>query len=755
MRLEDERLLRGEGVYTADVAQAGALHAVFVRSPHANARIAAIDVRAALAMPGVVAVLTGEDLRDLGSIQPLVARKRADGSPMYAPPRPPLARGHVRFVGDPYALVLGETAAAAQDGADAVIADFHPLPAVADVEAALEDGAPRVWDAIPDNACFVWEAGDRDAAAHAIAAAAHVTRATIRVSRASANPMEPRGALASYDGASGVYTLVAGVQSPWQARFLLAVQALGVSEDRLRVIAPDVGGSFGMKGQTYPEYAALLAAAARTGRPVRWIAGRAESLASDDHGRDCVMRGELALDGDGRFLALRLECASALGAYLSTRGTLTAVDNIPGITGVYRIPAGHARVTGVHTNTSSISPYRGAGRPEASLLIERLVDLAARETNRDPAALRRLNTLRTDELPWRTPFGFEYDSGDFTGCLERALERCDHEGFERRRRDSAARGLLRGFGLANVIARAMSGQFESASVSLAADGAVEIATGGVSHGQGHATVFRHMAAQRLGAPVCEVRYASGDTALFAAAVGTFGSRTAGLAGAALTIALDAFIEKALAAAALQMNTSAEALAFRNGAVVAPDGARMSLSALAARVGEPLVAQARYTPQAATFPNGCHACEVEIDPETGVTSVDRYVVVEDVGVVLDHHVVRGQLIGGVAQGLGQALMEQVHYDPSGQLVSATFMDYAMPRASDMPQIDTASHPQPTKVNPLGVKGGGEGGTVGALPAVQNAIANALAHLDIRELPMPATPERIWRLIRDGSQRSGSA
>lgn len=755
MRLEDERLLRGEGVYTADVAQAGALHAVFVRSPHAHARIAAIDTSAARASAGVVAVLTGEDLRDIGSIRPLVARKRADGSPMFTPPRPPLARGRVRFVGDPFALVLAENAAAAQDGADAVAADLQPLPAVVDVEAALVGGAPRVWDEIPDNACFVWEAGDADAAARAIASAAHVTRATIRVSRASANPLEPRGALASFDAGSGVYTLVAGVQSPWQARSLLAAQALGVSEDRLRVVAPDVGGSFGMKGQTYPEYAALLAASARTGRPVRWIAARSESLASDDHGRDCLMRGELALDADGRFLALRLECASALGAYLSTRGTLTAVDNIPGVTGVYRIPAGHARVTGVHANTSSISPYRGAGRPEAALLIERLVDLAARETGRDPAALRRLNTLRADELPWRTPFGFEYDSGDFPGCLERALERADHAGFEARRRESAARGRLRGFGLANVIARAMSGQFESASVRLSPDGSIEIATGGVSHGQGHASVFRRMAAQRLGAPVTDIRYASGDTALFDAAVGTFGSRTAGLAGAALASALDAFVEKALAAAALQMNTSADALSFGKGAIVAPGGASLSLSALAARAGEPLAAQARYAPQAATFPNGCHACEVEIDPETGVARVERYAVVEDVGVVLDHDIVRGQLIGGVAQGLGQALMEQVHYDPSGQLMSASFMDYAMPHASDVPGVETASHPQPTKANPLGVKGGGEGGTVGALPAIQNAIADALAHIGVRELPMPATPERIWRLIRDADKRSGSA
>ena len=422
-----------------------------------------------------------------------------------------------------------------------------------------------------------------------------------------------------------------------------------------------------------------------------------------------------------------------------TRGTLTAVDNIPGITGVYRIPVGHARVTGVHTHTASISPYRGAGRPEAALLIERLVDLAAQETKRDPVALRRINTLRTSELPWRTPLGFEYDSGDFPGCLDLALARADHAGFEQRRRDSHARGLLRGFELANVIARAMSGQFESASVRLAPDGAIEIATGGVSHGQGHATIFRRMAAERLGAPVETIRYAAGDTALFEAAVGTFGSRTAGLAGAALTSALDAFTQAARAEAALQMNAAADEIVLKDGAVWAPGGAVLSLSALAERASAPLLAKARYTPQAATFPNGCHACEVEIDPETGVTRVDRYVVVEDVGTILDHDIVRGQLIGGVAQGVGQALMEQVRYDSSGQLLSGSFMDYAMPRAADAPRVDTQSHPQPTAVNPLGVKGGGEGGTVGALPAVQNAIASALAHLGVRDIPMPATPE----------------
>ena len=750
-RIEDDRFLRGAGFYSDDITLPGAAFAVFVRSPHAHADIVSIDTKDACALPGVVSVITGADLvaAGLGKIKPMVNRPRDDGRPMWVPPRWPLATGSAHFVGDPVAMVIAETQSAAMDAAEAVTIEWAPLPAVLDIEEAMAPDAPRVWSDLPDNACFHWSAGDDAASQRAFAEAAHVTTLKVPVSRVSANAMEPRAAIAAYDAAADRFTLTTGLQSPWQVRKILSEQVLAIAPEKLRVISPDVGGSFGMKGQTYCEYGALLYAAKVLDRPVKWTATRSESLLTDDHGRDVVMTGSLALDADGRILAIRVEGLTALGAYLSTRGTNTAVANILGIAGVYRVPAMFVRLVGVHTNTGSISPYRGAGRPEASLLIERLMDVAADETGRDPVELRLTNTLTSDELPYSNPLGFVYDSGDFHGTLARALQIGDRDGFAERRAASEAAGRLRGFGIANVIARAMDGRFESARASLRPDGQIGLAVGSVSHGQGHATVFSDLAAAILDVVRETIVYESGDSDLFENAVGTFGSRTAGIGGAAVDQAVRVLRERLLGAAGQQLNCGPGDVVFSGGVFTSPQGSSLSLAELAARTDTSLSAEAIYTPDAPTYPNGCHVCEVEIDRQTGVPTIARYIVVEDVGTVLNHMIVDGQIHGGVAQGVGQALWENVVYEAdSGQMLTGAFTDYVMPRADDLPFFDVESRPCPTTVNPLGVKGGGEGGTIGALPALQNAIADALRPFGVRDMPMPASAEALWQLMNGG-------
>lgn len=750
-RVEDERLVTGRGRYAADVLPPAVLEAVFIRSPYAHADILTLDAAEAAAVAGVVAVFSGVDLAHLGGIPTLAKRRRPDGSDMGTTPRPPLTADRARFVGDPVALVVAETPAAARDAAERVAIEWGERPAVVDIAAAMRPGAPLVWEELGDNAAFVWEAGDAEAVAACFARAAHLVRREFRVSRVTANPLEPRAAVASFDAATGRYDLEAPVQAPWQARDILA-RVLRIEPERLRVHSGDIGGSFGMKGQTFPEYGALLYAAERLRRPVRWVCERTEGLVSDDQGRDVVMTGALALDGEGRFLALQVEGLTALGAYLSTRGTLTAVDNVPGMVGVYRIGAMHARFTGVHTHTPSISPYRGAGRPEAAFLIERLVDEAARETGRDPLALRRLNSLTAADMPWRTPLGFIYDSGDFAAVLDRAVEVADVAGFAARRAASEARGRRRGLGVANVVARAMASQFETAAVALSGDGTATLTVGSVSHGQGHETVFRQILADELGLDPAKVAYVAADSDALAAGVGSFGSRTAGIGGAAVRAAAAKAREAAAGAAARRLNRGVDELAFEAGGFVAADGARLSLAEAVAAEPGGIAAEARYAPEAPTFPNGCHVVEVEVDPETGAVAVDRYAVVEDVGTVLNPMIVKGQIHGGIAQGVGQVTMEEVRFDPdSGQPLSGSFMDYAMPRASDLPMFTVESRPAPTPMNPLGVKGGGEGGTIGALPAVTSAILDALAPLGVTDVPMPATPAAVWEAIRRAGQR----
>ena len=749
--------MAGQGCYTDDIAVEGALPGVFLRAPHAHAVLRRIDASDASAMPGVALVLTGQDIADagLGTIQPLLRRPAPDGEPMPVPPRPPLLRDTARFAGDPVALVLAESRAAAEDAAEAIEVDWDAAPAVTDIRAAVLPGAPQVWpDLAPGNVAYLWHAGDEDGTTAALATSAHVTELTIPVTRTTACPLEPRTVIAQYDAADGRFHLTTGLQAPWQARDLLARDVFGIPADRISVSVPDVGGSFGMKGQTFPEFGALLHAARVAGRPVRWCPTRSESLLTDDQGRDVVMTGRLGLDADGRITAIALDGLTALGAYLSARGTLTTVDNVPGICGPYRVPVAHARMRGVYTHTPPISPYRGAGRPEASLLIERLIDVAARETGRDPVALRRLNLLTPAELPCRTALGFVYDCGDFPAVMDAVLALGDQAGLSARKLESAARGMWRGCGLAVIIARAANGQFEAARLTLASDGGLTLACGAVSHGQGHETVFPALAAGVLGVDPARIVYQSGRSDLFDAAVGTFGSRSAGIAGPAVVAAADALIAALRPEAARALNAGAAELRFAEGAFAAPDHSRITLDALARRLADPVSGAGRFAPRDGTFPNSAHLCEVEVDPETGAVVVDRYSIVEDVGTVLNDAIVKGQIHGGIAQGLGQAMAERIAFDPdSGQPLTGSLMDFALPRAADLPLFRTASRPVPTDRNPLGAKGAGEGGTIGALPAFQNAIADALAPIGLRDVPMPATANALWALIADKSSGKG--
>ncbi len=706
-----------------------------------------IDPTSALVIDGVLDVLTGAELEaaGLGAIRPLARRNGPNGEPMWLPPRLPLTADVARYVGDPIALVIAETPVAALDGAEAATIEWAVLDAVTGIKGAIEEEAPEIWPDAPGNIAYAWSVGDDPAtAAVAIERAAHVTTCHVHVSRTTATPMEGLAALAEFEG--GRYRLTAGLQAPWQTRGILAKQVLGIAPEDLDIVVPDVGGSFGMKGQTFPEYGALLFAARKLDRPVRWIAARSEGLVADDQGRDVMMTGQLALDEAGDILAIRMEGVTALGAYLSTRGTLTTVDNVPGICGPYRVPVAFASMRAVYTNTPSISPYRGAGRPEASLLIERLIDQAARETGRDPVELRQRNMLAPTELPHTTTLGFTYDSGDFPAALRHALGLSDRDGFSARRLASEERGWLRGFGVASVIARSASGQFEMARIELGPDGRLRLDCGAVAQGQGHATTFTALAAHVLGVDRETIDYVSGRSRLFEAAVGTFGSRSAGIAGPAVEKAACALIEDLKPAAARELNAEAAGVRYEAGVFLSQDR-QISLDQLAGKLDAPIAAEARFAPEAPTFPNSAHVCEVEIDRETGAVRVDTYIVVEDVGTVLNPAIVKGQVHGGIAQGLAQAMDEAIVFDQAtGQPLTGSFMDFAVPRAGDLPSFVVESHPVPTLNNPLGVKGAGEGGTIGALPAFQNALADALSPFGVKDIPMPATSEAIWLLMQ---------
>ncbi len=759
-RVEDARFLRGAGRFVDDVQVVGAARLYVLRSPHAAARIARLDASAARNMPGVLLVLAGADVEGLGVLRCITPRHRRDGKPLTQTPWRMLAQGEVRYVGDAVAAVVAESLAAAQDAAEAIEVEYEVLPCVTDVAEAVRPGAPAVWPFAPDNESVFFRAGDAAAVQAAFARAAHVSRLEFRVTRVSANPMEPRNALATHEPIEDRYTLTTGTQLPHVMRNEIAEFALGVPSNRLRIISPDVGGGFGMKESPFQEYVLCLHAAKVLGRPVRWTATRTESFLSDSHARDNLSTAELALDAEGNFLALRVETLCNLGAYLAWQGPVSSTNNVGGLAGVYRTPHICTQVRGIFTHTQPTAPYRGAGRPEAIYAIERMIDLAADEMGLDRVELRRRNMIEPEQMPFQTGLDYRYDSGDFPANQAMALAAADWGGFAARREAAKARGKLLGIGIANAIESAggphRGPMEEAAEIRFDNGGSVTLLMGSHNHGQGHETVFRQVASEKLGIPPERIRFINGDTDLVTHGRGTIGSRSMMAAGGALVGAAVKIVERGKRIASHFLEASVEDIEFADGQFrVAGTDRGIGIEALAKRsyvpgqlpMGEELGLSALLItrPGDATFPNGCHICEVEVDPETGECALLRYVVVDDVGTVVNPALVKGQIHGGIAQGLGQVFGENVVYR-DGQLLTASFADYPMPRASDFCGLEVLSNPVPTTTNPLGVKGAGEAGTVGALPALMGAVVDALRPLGVRHLDMPATPERVWAAIQ---------
>ena len=761
-REEDPRLLKGRGLFVNDVNLPDQSYAVVLRSPHAHAEIRSIDTSAAAALPGVLAVYTGEDVAADNLGVPGMPAKwlRPDGEPMKYRPQPPLALGRVRYVGDPVALIVADTLAQAHDAAEAVGVDYLPLPSITDTARTVDADAPLVWDDSPDNVSGLFQVGDAAATETAFSRADRIVSRRFVISRVFAQYMEARGAIGAYDEREDRYLLHADVQYPHRVRQLLAEKVFDVPEQNIRVIARDVGGGFGTKGWQYAEHRLVLWAARKVGRPVKWACDRSEAVQADEHGRDNVTDAELAFDANGRVVGLRVKTIAAIGAYLSAiRNLLPVFTNVGTLIGVYDIPAAHVAVRTVHSNTNPTAPYRGAGRPEATYVIERMFDEAAREMGIDPTELRARNMIAPDAMPVKNALGLTYDCGEFARNQAAVLEMADYKGFPGRREEARARGKLRGIGTANPIERSASPSPDFAEIRFSTDGTATILMGTKSQGQGHETVYKQIVNERLGLDPARMRVIDGDTDRVAFGIGTMGSRSTVIGGSALYFAAEKIIEKAKTIAAHMLEASVVDMEFADGSfsvagtdrsVTLTDVAKASFSPdkLPKGVEPGLFETATFAPEDDTYPNGSHVCEVEIDPETGTTEVVGYWVVDDVGNMINPVIVKGQIHGGVAQGVGQALAEQVAYDPdSGQLLSGSFMDYAMPRAADFPDIQIAAHAVPTQRNPLGVKGAGEAGTVGALPATMNAVLNALAEAGVIELDMPATPNRVWQAVRD--------
>jgi carbon-monoxide dehydrogenase large subunit len=761
-RFEDPRLLRGGGRYLDDMVLPRMAFGHVLRSPHAHARIRSIDPTAAKAAPGVLAVLTGADWEasGWGDLPSASGNKRRDGSPAYRPRFPALVKDRVRWVGDCVAFVVAETRHQAADAAELIEVDYEPLPAVVSTEDAIKPGMPLVWDECPDNVCFVYLEGDEAATDAAFAGAADIVRRKFVINRVTAATMEPRGAIGDYDTADGHYTIYTTLQRVHGYRAELA-NLLKVPESRVRVVAGDIGGSFGMKSAIYNEVALVLLASKLTGRPVKWTSTRSEAFLGDAQARDNVTEAELALDRDGHFLGLRVKTIAAVGAYPQA-GSNAFVNNLGTLAGVYRTPAVHADVTAVYTHTNPMRAYRGNGRPEAGYVIERMVDEAAVELGIDPIELRRRNTIPPEAMPFKSGLTFTYDCGEFEKCLDMALDLADAAGFESRRAEARRRGKLRGIGLANTIERAAAGGFEAAEIRFDRSGTVTLVSGSITQGQGHETVYKQLLCDRLGIHPDQVYYVQGDTEKVAIGEGTGGSRSASLGGSAVHLATEKIVTKAKAIAGRILGADADEIRFDDGLFSAPRSNRtLTVGEIAKESLNPqnlpegldlgLIAGATFSCKEQNFPNGCHICELEIDEDTGAVEILRYSVVDDVGTVMNPLLLEGQIRGGVAQGVGQVLMEDIRFDPdSGQLLTGSFMDYAMPRADTLSAIDCEDHPVPTETNPLGVKGAGEAGNVGALPAVGNALVNALSPLGIRQIEMPATPERLWRAMQGTRQ-----
>tara|TARA_R110000787_G_scaffold58251_12_gene132914 strand:- start:14 stop:2338 length:2325 start_codon:yes stop_codon:yes gene_type:complete len=759
-RSEDPRLLSGGGRYVDDVQLPRTARAWILRSPFAHAKIKSIDTSAAEAAPGVALVLTGKDwdASGWGDLPVASGRKRPDGSPMFVPPMKPLQSDTVRRVGDYVAMVIAETEYQAKDACELIEVDYEPLPSVTDGEKALEDGAPAVWPDCPDNICFVQCVGKKEETEAAFEKASRIVRHKYHITRVMAATMEPRGCTGDYNKFDDSFTLYTTLQGVHPYRATLASRILKVPESKVRVVTIDVGGSFGMKSPIYPEGPLCLLASRTLGRPVKWTGDRSEAFLSDYGGRDNFTEAELALDENNRFLGLRIRTVANLGAYIGAATPNPAINNIGTLAGVYTTPAIYVEVTGVLTNCNPVTPYRGAGRPEAAYVIERTIDLAAQEIGIDPTELRRINTIPPDAMPFKTGLTFTYDSGEFEKNMDMTLEMADYAGFEARRDEAAKAGKLRGIGISNTIERAASPGIEAAEIRVDRSGSVTIMSGSCTQGQGHETVFKQIVCDKLGLKPEDVNYVWGDTDKVAFGHGTGGSRSATLGGSAVLMATDKVIEKARKIAAHQLEAADEDIVFDEGTFTVTGTDRSigfaEIAKAAVNPGslpegmEPgLNEDATYTATMMNYPNGCHVCEVEIDPDTGVVSILNYNVVDDVGTVMNPLLLKGQIQGGVAQGVGQALMEVITYDSDGQLITGSFMDYAMPRASDMSFMEIKANPVPTKTNPLGVKGAGEAGNVGGLPAVMNAVINALQPLGVKHVDMPLTPERLWQTIRN--------
>jgi aerobic carbon-monoxide dehydrogenase large subunit len=757
-RFEDPRLLRGGGRYVDDFVLPRMVFGHVLRSPHAHARIRSIDTRAAKQMPGVLAVLTGADWKasGWGDLPAAGGMKRPGGLPSYKPRFPALVEDRVRWVGDYVAFVVAETKNQAMDAAERIEVEYEPLPAIASTERAVAPGTPRVWDDCPDNICFVHEVGDKAAVEAAFARADRIVKRRLVINRVTAAAMEPRGAIGDYNPAEDRYTCYTVLQRTHAYRADLA-QMIGAPEARIRVVAGDIGGSFGMKSAVYNEVALCLLASKQLGRPVKWTSTRSEAFLSDAQARDHVTEAELALDRDGHFLAFRTKTIAAVGAYAQAASNVF-VMNLGTLAGVYRTPAMHAEVTAVFSNTNPMRPYRGNGRPEFAYVIERMVDEAAAEIGIDPIELRRRNTIPPEAMPFKTGLIFTYDCGEFAKNLNLGLELADTAGFERRRAESQGRGKLRGLGLSNTIERAAAGGFEAAELRFDRGGTVTVIAGSITQGMGHETIYKQLVCDRLGLKPDQVHYVQGDTEKVAIGEGSGGSRTATLGGSAVYLATERIVDKAKTIAAHLLEAAEADIDFKEGVfAIAGTDRTLSLADIAGAAWEPqslpdgmepgLVASAAFAAKQQNFPNGVHICELEIDPETGEVEILDYNVVDDVGTVLNPLLLEGQIRGGIAQGAGQILMEDIVFDPdSGQLLTGSFMDYAMPRAGDLSLMHCETNPVPTETNPLGVKGAGEAGAVGAMPAIGNALVDALKPLGIREVPMPATPERLWRAIR---------
>ncbi len=776
-RVEDQRFITGKGRYTADLNRPGQAHAAFVRSPHAHAKVGSIDKASAMEVPGVLAVFTGEDLAadEVGALPCGWAITSKDGSPMVAPGHPCLAQGKVRYVGDPVAVVIGETLSAARGGAEALEVEYEELPAVVDLDAAQSSDAPLVHDEAARNTAFEWELGDKAATEEAFAKARHVTRIDLVNNRLVPNAMEPRAAVGEYDSGTDGFTLYTTSQNPHVARLVMSAFLNIAPEHKLRVIAPDVGGGFGSKIYVYPEETVCVWASSKVDRPVKWTCDRAEAFLSDAHGRDHLTHAELALDEQGKILGLRIKTKANVGGYLNLfASSVPTYLYATLLSGQYDIPAIYAEVDAVYTNTTPVDAYRGAGRPEATFVVERLIEVAARETGMDPAEFRRRNFVTS--FPHQTPVIMMYDAGDYAASLDKALELIDYSGFAQRKSQAAREGKLRGIGFSTYIEAcgiapsqavgslgAGVGLWESAEVRVNPVGTVEVLTGSHSHGQGHETTFAQLVADRLGIPMTNVAIVHGDTDKVQFGMGTYGSRSGAVGMSAISVALDRVVAKAKKVAAHLLEASEGDIEFKDGQFTVSgtdrsiDWTSVALNAYTAH-GFPsadlepgLKEGAFYDPTNFTFPAGCHICELEIDADTGHTRIVNWVAVDDFGEIINPMIVEGQVHGGIAQGVGQALLEHTVYDESGQLVSGSFMDYTMPRADDLPSFSLDFTVTRCPSNPLGIKGCGEAGAIAAPAAVINAITDAVGHEDVA---MPATAEAVWQAIRKSPAREAA-